>query len=106
MPNLWELIPDTTITWDVPYQHNLPSSAGTYGDRIENDLTSPVYSYTFRARGMTLTEVQAVISARSRGTPYVVTDYKGRTYSGTLLSVAYSPIGGTTLYIISIILRV
>lgn len=102
---LWELIPDVSVSWDVPSVQHLPTGPSTYGDRVEQDLFPSAKSTTFRGRGLTLSEVNALISARSRGSAYTVTDYKGNTHTGTLLSVAYSVLQGTVLHTVTITLR-
>lgn len=106
MPTLWELIPDTSISWDVPSQQNLPPSAGSYGDRNDIDMNPPVRSVSFRARGLTLSDVDSLIASRTRGVAYSVTDYKGRAYSGTLLAISYSVLPGTVLHTVTLTLRV
>jgi len=56
---------------------------------------------------MTLSEVSAIISAITRGSTYTVTDKHAASYTGTVISISYPEIAGTTnLHTVTLQLRV
>lgn len=107
MPSLWEWVGDATWTHEVARRFCLPSDGTSYGSVIDQDLKPPQVTMTFRNKGMTLSEIASIIALQTRGYSYTITDKHSNSYTGTVISLSYPEIPGTTnLHSVTLQLRV
>lgn len=94
----WELLPEESIQKSVTRKTTYPQEAGSYGPVFYWDLSPCRTVLTFRAHGLTETELDTYRTAiRTRNQLLTVTDSHGRSWTGYPLSVAPAPIEGVEL---------